>query len=452
MRTAVVLFTRDLRVNDHPALWVAAATAERVVPLFVLDDHLLSNSSPNRVSFLLDSLADLDRSLSRSGAPLVLRRGEIVAATQRVVVETGADALFVGRDVSGYAKRREERLAAACRPAGVEFRGFPGVTVVAPGELSRGNRDLYRVFTPYWRRWCAEPLRLVLPPPVRLQGVGGIGSLTLPALSKLVSGRVSPDLAAGGEVEARARLDRWLEEGLEHYGDARNQLRDGSTSRLSPYLHFGCLSATEVVTRARARPRSEAFVRQLCWRDFYTQLLHANPDLPSRDLHPRPRGDQNERLLDAWKEGRTGYPIVDAGMRQLAREGWMHNRARLLTAAFLVKNLGLDWRLGAAHFNDLLVDGDVANNYANWQWVAGTGTDPRPGRRFNPIAQSKRLDPDGEYLRRYVPELAALEGSVVHEPWLFSDEARARLGYPEPIVEPRSPTSSRDGRQLTLMA
>ena len=206
-----------------------------------------------------------------------------------------------------------------------------------------------------------------------------------------------------------------------------------ATSRLSPSLHFGCVSARALAVRAQERG-GEAFVRQLCWRDFYAQILIARPRTQVDDL--RPRGDRwldDPEALAAWKEGMTGYPLVDAGMRQLRAEGWMHNRARMVAASFLVKDLGIDWREGARHFFDLLLDGDVAQNIGNWQWVAGTGVDTRPNRIFNPIRQARRFDPDGTYVRRYVPELAGVEGRAVHEPWKLAPRPE---GYPEPILDP----------------
>jgi deoxyribodipyrimidine photolyase len=240
----------------------------------------------------------------------------------------------------------------------------------------------------------------------------------------------------GGERAARRRLDGWLRDGLHEYETARNELAREGTSRLSSYLHFGCISPAEVVTRARAKGAiADAFVRQLCWRDFYLQLLNANPHTAMHDLHNRDRAwIEDEDALAARAEGRTGYPIVDAAMRQLRVEGWVQNRGRLLVASFLTKTLGIDWRQGAKVFLELLVDGDVANNVGNWQWVAGTGVDSRPNRVFNPIAQAKRLDPQGKYVRAHVPELGELKGSAIHEPWRAPLAARAPE-YPERIVD-----------------
>jgi deoxyribodipyrimidine photo-lyase len=223
---------------------------------------------------------------------------------------------------------------------------------------------------------------------------------------------------------------------LHAYGERADDLAGHMTSRLSPYLHFGCLSVVEVVSAVRGDPAADGFVRQLCWRDFHHQVTAAFPDIDRRDY--RPRGDRwrdDPDGLVAWKDGRTGFPIVDAGMRQLRAEGWIHNRARLVVASFLVKDLRIDWREGAAHFLRWLVDGDVANNSGNWQWVAGTGNDTRPNRVLDPDRQARRHDPAGEYVRRYVPELAGLDGAVALRPWTLAPAERRRLDYPERLVD-----------------
>jgi deoxyribodipyrimidine photo-lyase len=230
----------------------------------------------------------------------------------------------------------------------------------------------------------------------------------------------------------------WLAGPLDAYADGHDDLAGDATSRLSPYLHFGCLSPVELVRRARERggPGAEAFVRQLAWRDFHHQVLAARPEAFHSDL--RTRGDHwrpDNEDAEAWRRGRTGYPVVDAAMRQLRHEGWMHNRARLLTAGFLTKTLYVDWRVGAAHFLSLLVDGDAANNQLNWQWVAGTGTDTRPNRVLNPLSQAKRFDPRGDYVRRWIPELADVQGPAVHQPWRLPHRVRDGLDYPPPLID-----------------
>ncbi len=439
MRTAVVLFTRDLRVQDHPALATAAREADRVVPLFVVDERILASgfAAPNRAAFLADALADLDEALRERGGWLVVRRGDVVRETMRLAEEAGADAVHLSADVSARAADRERGLARACLKARIELRLHPGVTVVPAGALTPEAGDHYRVFSPYWRAWSATALRPPFRAPQRVEPPEGIEAGALPGAGALAAGRPSPDLMRGGLAEGARRVESWLRSGLEAYPEAADALAADATSRLSAFLHFGCVSPAQLARRAEGRPGAGPFVRQLCWRDFHHQVLAARPDLPREEY--RPRGDRwrdDDEAVAAWREGRTGYPVVDAAMRQLAREGFMHNRARMIVASFLTRDLGIDWRLGAAHFLDLLVDGDLANNSGNWQWMAGTGNDTRPNRVLNPLRQARRFDPSGDYVRRYLPELGTVEGPAVHEPWRLDARTRGRLDYPEPIAHP----------------
>jgi deoxyribodipyrimidine photo-lyase len=422
VRVAVVLFTRDLRIDDHPALGAAAAASDAVLPLFVEDDGIRATrygGAPGRRAFLEQALVDLDRSLRELGGGLVVRRGDVVAETVRLAREVGAEAVYASADVSPYARRREGRLARE-----LDLRLVNGHFVVPPGEVTPGGGDHYQVFSAYHRAWQQVPMGDPLPPPARLPLPDGVAPSPPP----------SPGTGAGaftgGERAGRARAAGWLDEHLGGYGTGgHDDLGGDVTSRLSPYLHFGCVSARALAVEADGRA-GDAFVRQLCWRDFYAQLLWANPHTQVDDL--RPRGDRwldDPESLAAWCEGMTGYPLVDAGMRQLRAEGWMHNRARMVVASFLTKHLGIDWREGARVFFDLLLDGDVAQNVGNWQWVAGTGVDTRPNRVFNPTAQLRKLDPEGAYVRRYVPELADLPAREIAEPGLLAPS------YPTPIVE-----------------
>ena len=435
-RCAVVLFTRDLRVHDNPVLAGAARDAARIVPLFVVDEALVGRAGANRLAFLTGALADLRTSLRELGADLVVRHGDPVGEALRVARDVGAEAVFTGSDVSAYAQVREARLERECRGARLALRLESTTAAVPPGEVAPAERDHYRVFTPYWRRWREQSPPAAADPPRRLELPQGVEPGPLPSLRELTPHRPSPNLPPAGERAGRRRLERFLANGLRGYEDGRDDLAADRTSRLSPYLHFGCLSPAEVVARADARgPVAEPFLRQLCWRDFYLQLLASNPATPADDLHPRPGGwSDDDEAFECWRNGETGYPVVDAGMRQLHAEGWMHNRTRLIVASFLTKTLGIDWRRGARVFFDLLVDGDVASNVGNWQWVAGTGVDTRPNRVFNPVAQAKRLDPMGEYVRRYVPELAELGGSTVHEPWR-APLVRVAPEYPDRIAD-----------------
>jgi deoxyribodipyrimidine photo-lyase len=439
METALVLFTRDLRLHDHPALSAAARQSDRVVPAFVVDDTLVSGraGAPNRLSFLLDGLRDLDQALQKRGARLVIRRGDAVTEALRLARESSARAIYLSEDVSGYAQGRLRRLRRGCEEERIAVRSFEGITVVPPGELTPVNGDHYRVFTPYWNAWRAAVKQDPLGAPRRLQLPSRVRGGKIPKLSELTRGAPVPGLPPGGETAGRERLSRWLRNRSRRYEERADELPANATSGLSPYLHFGNLSANEVLARIEGRADLEGFARQLCWRDFHHQVLAARPDLPYEDYRRRGcRWKSDDRALEAWKRGRTGYPIVDAGMRQLAGEGLMHNRARLIAGSFLTKTLGIDWRAGADHFEDLLVDADLANNRGNWQWVAGTGNDTRPNRVLNPIRQARRFDPNGDYVRAHVPELARLEGRSIHEPWKLDPAERVELDYPEPLVPP----------------
>jgi deoxyribodipyrimidine photo-lyase len=428
-----VLFTRDLRIHDNPALAEACANAARVVPLFVFDPTALTgpHRSPNRVRFLLRSLAELRRSLRDRGGDLLLRHGDPVTETMRLAEEVAADYVYTADDVSGYAARRRRLLADACREARRGLSLWPGVTVVPPAAVTTSTGGAYRVFTPYLRAWSRAERRELYRPPARIRTPTGLRAGRLPLLSELVQGRPSPEVVEGGEAAGRARMRAWMDGPLRGYDAGHDDLAGDRTSRLSAYLHFGCLSPAEVAEAGAASP---GFVRQLAWRDFYHQLTDAFPGITGDDFRPRERTWRNDpEGFAAWRDGRTGIPIVDAGMRQLLAEGWMHNRARLITASFLCHHLGLDWRTGGRHFMEWLVDGDLANNYGNWQWVAGTGTNPRPNVVFNPRRQARRFDPAGTYVRRYVPELAGTDRRTVHHPW----EAAGVAGrdYPAPLVD-----------------
>ena len=442
MSVAIALFTRDLRVHDNPVLHAACHAATDVVPLFVLDTAILADGSvsPNRAVFLAEALADLDAHLRTRGGHLVVRSGAVVEEVERIVADLGASEVHLASDVSGYSDRREQALRQRLASHGCTLRVHANtVTVVEPGTITpAGGRAHFAVFTPYYRRWVAADTRGLLTAPGRIT-VPPIATEPLPDAQEICSGQRSPHLPRGGETAGRRILHSWLAGPIHDYEQAHDDLAADGTSRLSPYLHFGCVSPTEALRAVdRSTPGGEAFIRQLAWRDFHHQVLAARPDTTTVDY--RTRHDQwrhDETAARAWRDGHTGYPIIDAGMRQLHQEGWMHNRARLLTASFLTKTLYLDWRTGARHFLSLLVDADVANNQLNWQWVAGTGTDTRPNRILNPLRQAERYDPSGDYVRRYLPELQDIPGRAVHQPWKLDPHHRARLHYPDPIIDLR---------------
>jgi len=400
---ALVWLRRDLRVHDHPPLRAALDAHARVVPVFVLDERLLARS-PSRAAFMLDCLRELRGALRARGGELFVRSGRPEEVLPELARETGSRAVYYAPDVSPFAVARDRAVDAALRVEGVESRRVPGTFIAAVEKP-------YVVFTPFWRAWSRVPRREVHDAP-----------RTVPVPSRLAARRIPtveselPDPLPAGETEARRRMRAFLREGATDYA-ARHDRVAGGTSTLSPYVHFGCLSARELEQRASAAP---AFRRQLAWRDFYAQVLLHHPGNLRRAFRPELDAIEwtgSDEDFAAWKQGRTGFPLVDAGMRQLAATGWLHNRARLVAASFLVKDLHVDWRRGEAHFMRLLLDGDVAQNNGNWQWVASVGVDPAPMQRrlYNPELQRRRHDPDDEYVRRWIPELGN--------------------GYPEPIVE-----------------
>jgi deoxyribodipyrimidine photo-lyase len=435
MASAVVVFTRDLRVRDHPALAAARAAAERVVPLFVFDDAILGRpeTGPNRVQSLLDALHDLDDSLRRRGGALVVRRGDWVREVLRTAREHDAGEIHLSGDVSGYARARLARLERAALHERRAVIAHPGLFVVEPGRVRPQDRDHFSVFTPYHRHWCDAPRRAPAATPRRVVLPDRTRRGRIPRLADLTRGRPAPERQPGGERDARRRWRAWLRRDLRAYGEERDALGDPATSHISAALHLGYLSALEVATEADGHPGAEPFLRQVCWRDFFAQVLAGRPGAAWSDLQARRRPWRDDPdAFAAWCGGRTGYPLVDAAMHQLEREGFVHNRARMVAASFLTKDLGLDWRLGARHYLTRLADGDLASNNLSWQWVAGTGTGANPSRVLNPTVQARRFDPDGRYVRRYVPELARVPGAQILEP---GPECRAATGYPAPIVD-----------------
>jgi deoxyribodipyrimidine photo-lyase len=383
---------------------------------------------------MLEALRDLDDALRQVGGRLFVRRGDPVRETLALAGECDASELHVSADWSAYARRREARLARACEEERIEFRSHPGITIVDPGEVTPAGGDHFKVFSPYHRAWSQVQRRRRLGAPRKLNVPSRLRQGQLPALEQLTDGGCSPRRAPGGEREGRRAMHAFLRNRLGGYDEHHDDLPGDATSRLSAHLRWGCISPLELMEKAVLLRGGGPFVRQLCWRDFHHQVLAATPSLPHRDYRPRrDRWSRSQRGLEAWREGQTGYPLVDAAMRQLAEEGYMHNRARMTVASFLCKDLYVDWRQGARHFWDLLSDGEIANNAGNWQWVAGTGNDTRPNRVLNPVRQAERFDPDGIYVRRYLPELEAVRGRKIFRPWL--SEGFDRLDYPEPIVD-----------------
>ncbi len=438
--TAIVWFRRDLRVHDHPALTAAARGADRVAGVFVLDERLLGGRFPSeaRAWFLYESLRELREALRERGSDLIVRRGPPERELPALAEEAQADAMHFASDVSPFAMARDARVEKALEEAGVEPVRHPGNFVADVGLPRTSGGKPFAVFSPFWRAWEKLPRREVHGAPRKLRlppslPVGEIPRARCP---------LEAPIGQPGEKAARERMSAFVRDGLDAYADNHERLAGGS-SELSPYLHFGCISARELEERAQG---SGAFVRQLCWRDFYAHVLLHNPRNAVRAYQEGMdtlEWDEDEDGFAAWREGRTGYPVVDAAMRQLRTTGWMHNRGRLIVGSFLTKDLHIDWRRGEAHFMRWLLCGDEAQNNGNWQWISSVGVDPAPyfRRMYNPAAQQQRHDPDGEYVRRWVPELREVPLGRLAEPWTMTEAAQQAAGcrigidYPAPIVD-----------------
>ena len=461
----IVWFRNDLRLADHPALSAAAEGGAAVLPLYILDD-----ATPGRLRmggasrwWLNGSLASLDNDLKSLGGSLCLRRGKTPEILAALLAETGASAIHVTRGYEPWEPELEKAVNQVCRTSGAEFRVFGGRLLFEPEAITTGDGKPYRVFTPFWKAGLsASELRVPLPEPKRMR----FAEAKSDRLESLTLLPTRPDWAGGlrdtwrpGEAHALARLGAFIEDLLAGYADNRSRLDVDATSRLSPHLHFGELSPNRIwhavahagTADTRADRGAESYLRELGWREFSHHLLHRFPDMPTEPLRPEfadfPWHD-DPAALASWQRGETGYPIVDAAMRELWRTGFMPNRARMIVASFLVKHLMIPWQKGADWFLDTLVDADLANNSASWQWVAGCGTDAAPYFRiFNPVLQGMKFDPNGDYVRRWVPELAGLPATDIHAPWqapeLLLAQASVKLGktYPLPIVDHASARS-----------
>lgn len=448
MRTIIVWFRNDLRVHDHPALAEAAKEADHVIPVFILQDALLTGpyASANRTRFLLESLQDLKRSLQTLGADLVVRRGKAAEVLKQLVDETGASAVYHSVDYTPFAVKRDRNVQTAL-PKHVTYKAFPGrLSIDDLHELKTKSGTIHKVFTPFWKQWMGIQRRDIAAVPKSLSLPANINTDTIPAISDLTSSAMlSPMAQKGGETVARERLADFLDAHIAEYHQGNNDMATDRTSRLSAYLHFGCLSPREIETMLPDSPGARAWHRQLCWREFYHYVVFHFPHT-HQEFQERYRSlswGTDAKHLIAWKAGKTGYPVVDAGMRQLQSEGWMHNRARLIVGSFLTKDLWIDWREGEQHFMQWLIDGDIANNNGNWQWIASVGVDPAPvyRRLYNPILQQKNFDPTGAYVCKYVPELRNVPDAYLTEPWTMPRELQREIGctigtdYPAPIVD-----------------
>jgi len=459
--TAIVWFRRDLRLIDNPALVAGCERARHVVALYVHAPGEDGEWAPGAASrwWLHHSLARLDAALRTRGGQLVLRRGDSLAELRQVAREIGAAAVYWNRLYEPARVAHDTRIKAALREDGLECESFNAALLHEPWEVRTGQGDPYRVFTPFWRACAArlDALPKPLSPPAAVTAPPSPpASLPLAELALLPRVRWDAGLHEAwtpGEAGALAQLETFTDGPIENYGEGRNRPDRLETSRLSPYLHFGEIGPRQCVAAARnavaARPSAQAaadsFVREIGWREFAHHLLHHFPHTPIAPLDARFDAfpwDPDEALLEAWQRGRTGYPIVDAGMRELWTTGWMHNRVRMIAASLLSKNLRQPWLAGARWFWDTLVDADLASNTLGWQWTAGCGADAAPFFRiFNPMLQAERFDPERAYLRRWLPELRRLPDQWIHRPWeapptvLAAADVSLGGDYPLPVVD-----------------
>ncbi|NLX14013.1 MAG: deoxyribodipyrimidine photo-lyase [Phycisphaerales bacterium] len=465
MSSTIVWFRQDLRLADNPALAAAGRRGTPIIPVFIFDPESEGRWAPGGAArwWMHHSLYELDNQLRGRGSRLIIRQGQTLDTLDELVRQSGADAVFWNRRYEPAARRQDETIARNLKKRGLTVETFNATLLFEPDEVMNKQGEPYRVFTPYYHACLArgEPTA-PLPPPHRLPS-----PQRWPDTLKLAELQLRPtiDWAGGlaeawkpGETAAQQCLKRFVTRALNDYNEQRERPDLEGTSRLSPYLHWGEISSRQVwsAIRAESGRDAEAFCRQLIWREFAHHLLYHFPRTPTKPLRPefeRFPWTRQRKLLSAWQRGRTGYPLVDAGMRQLWHTGWMHNRVRMVVASFLVKHLLIPWTAGADWFWDTLVDADLANNTFGWQWTAGCGADAAPYFRiFNPVGQAERFDPDGEYVRRWVPELARLPVPWIHRPWeaatALLEKSGVRLGhtYPEPIVE------HSEARRLALAA
>ncbi len=455
----IVWFRQDLRLADNPALHAAAESGRAVLPVFILDDESPGPWRPGGAArwWLHHSLASLQADLHKAGVSLILRRGRADEALAQLVAETNADTVYWNRAVEPWAIALERQIVAGLEARNVTVRSFGAALLAEPHSVQTKSGGPFKVFTPFWRTLQElPPFAPPLPAPRSLRPFEDISGDTLEQWDLLPT---SPDWSGGlreawvpGEAMAQAQLEAFLAEPVAAYPVSRDFPDVAGTSRLSPYLHWGEVSPRQVWSAANSSGLGhamsegrQAIRRQLAWREFNHHLLVDFPEMPDKnwkssfDAFP---WRQDSEQLAAWQRGNTGYPLVDAGMRELWHTGWMHNRVRMIAASFLVKHLLIDWRAGAAWFWDTLVDANLANNSANWQWVAGSGADAAPYFRiFNPARQGARFDSDGGYVRRWVPVLQDLPSKWIHEPWRAPADELAGVGvtlgenYPAPIVD-----------------
>jgi deoxyribodipyrimidine photo-lyase len=454
MKTAIVWFKNDFRLDDNLALNAACMAAGRIVPVFILDEEAAGAWKLGGASrwWLHHSLASLAREFDARGVNLVLRRGAAEKILPGLAAEIGADQVHTARSYEPGARAQDRAVAEKLKTAGVAFKRHLSMQLFAPENIKTKTGGDYGVYTPFSKACFEQDVPPPQDAPDRITGMANVASDALADWKLLPT---KPDWAGGlrdswqpGEAGAKALLDTFLAGRVQKYDEARNLPGMPGTSKLSPHVHFGEISPRRVWHAALSTPPGkgrETFLKELLWREFAIYLLWHHPELPDAPLKAefaKFPWAENPAHLRAWKAGKTGYPIVDAGMRELWQTGWMHNRVRMITASFLIKHLLIPWQEGEKWFWDCLAEADLAANAASWQWVAGCGADAAPYFRiFNPVLQGKKFDPDGTYVRRFVPELAGMPAAFIHSPWegpknVLAD-AGVKLGetYPLPVID-----------------
>ena len=424
----IIWFRRDLRIGDHPALLEAMKNSDEIVPLFILDKAQIAEAGEKLLAYMGQSLRALDESL---GNKLHIIEGDQVEVLQDLIARYDVKEVHISAEYERYGAMRDARVEAA----GIPLIRTGSPYAVAPGRVRKPSDDTpYKVYTPFYRGWRTHGWRAPVATPKNIKAP------TPPAQYRAFPDFVMPKdvrVIEAGEAAALKRFKEFSKQGLDSYDENRNFAGIDGTSKLSTYLKFGEIHPRTLLADLGESKAHDTFRKEIAWREFYADVLCNNPDTDTEYYAPRfkeMRYDKPGKQFKAWCDGKTGYPFVDAAMRQLVQEGWMHNRTRMVVASFLVKDLHLEWQLGERFFAQHLVDYDVASNAHGWQWTAGTGTDASPYYRvFNPIEQGRRFDENGDYIRKYVPELAHLSAAEIHEPWLFLDGYSHN--YPERIVD-----------------
>lgn len=460
---SIVWFRNDRRLSDHPALHAAAARGGPLVLLYILETDAARATGGAKGVWLHHSLADLKTNIEALGGQLILRTGDAASVIDAVIKNTGAGAIYWNRRYHKIDRDRDAAIKEDLRARDITVESFKGNLLVEPWEVQTKGGTPYRVFTPFWRAARAE-LNVAdpLPKPFKLDCYAGdLSTDELDAWDLLPShpdwGSKMLDYHTPGEAAAQTRLTEFLDGPIENYSEGRDRPDKELTSRLSPHLAHGEISPRQIWDACKDNEvKADKFLSEIGWREFSYSLLFYNPELGSKNFNPNYEGmawDHDDQAYEAWTTGQTGYPFVDAGMRQLWATGWMHNRVRMVVASFLIKHLMIDWRDGEDWFWDTLLEADLASNAASWQWVAGTGADAAPYFRvFNPFGQGEKFDPKGDYVRKWVPELAKLPKKYIQQPWTAPAHVMAQAGlklgrdYPEPIVD------HKDARERVLAA